>query len=116
MLLSIRLLLNLDVGFELDVGLLAIAMTYAIQLSGLLQYMVRVYAKVEETMTSCERIMAYAALPPEQGPDAAAGLEATALTVAAVEMRPDKISRRRLGELVVRNLSVRCVKGFWGSL
>ena len=48
--------------------MLGFAITYAIQLSGVFQYMVRLSAQVETQMTGVERVMHYADnLPPEDG-------------------------------------------------
>jgi ATP-binding cassette subfamily C (CFTR/MRP) protein 4 len=61
---------------RLDHGLLAIAITYCIQLSGVFQYMIRLSAKVETQMIAVERLAHLTRLPREQGgggqaPDAA---------------------------------------------
>jgi hypothetical protein len=49
--------------------MLAIAITYAIQLSGIFQYMIRLSARVETLMTCTERLLYYAReLPAETGP------------------------------------------------
>ena len=53
---------------SIDVGMLGFAITYAIQLSGVFQYMVRLSAQVETQMTGVERVMHYVDnLPPEDG-------------------------------------------------
>jgi ATP-binding cassette subfamily C (CFTR/MRP) protein 4 len=54
-------------GGSFDAGMLGFAITYAIQLSGVFQYTVRLSAKAETMMTSFERIQAYARLPAEPG-------------------------------------------------
>ena len=54
-----------------DIGTIAIAMTYAIQLSGMFQYMVRLSAQVETIMTSAERLLYYTTL--EQEPEVRTG-------------------------------------------
>jgi ATP-binding cassette subfamily C (CFTR/MRP) protein 1 len=60
----------LAVGFSDSVGPSAVgfALTYALQLTALLQWAVRQSAEVENCMTSVERIASYSALPPE-GPE-----------------------------------------------
>ena len=80
---------------ETDVGAIAIAMTYAIQLSGVFQYMVRLSAKVETIMTSAERLLYYTALDKE--PDVHPGVKA----VIPPRGWPSK------GGLTVHNLCVR---------
>ncbi len=44
----------------IDPGMLGFAITYAIQLSGVFQYMIRLSAQVETQMTGVERVMHYA--------------------------------------------------------
>ena len=78
-----------------DVGTIAIAMTYAIQLSGMFQYMVRLSAQVETLMTSAERLIYYTTL--EQEANVPDGVK----MVSPPRGWPSK------GEVVVRNLSVR---------
>ena len=68
LLLMAIVMLGVSLAFsttEIDPGLLAIAITYAIQLSGVFQYTVRLSAKCETMMTSAERILFYASLPSE---------------------------------------------------
>lgn len=85
-------------SFDLvDHGLLAIAITYCIQLSGIFQFSVRLSARVETMMTSVERLDYYTKLPPESEPsesDAGAAL-------AAAGTWPSK------GRVALRDLNVR---------
>ena len=87
------ILVAADTG--VDVGTIAIAMTYAIQLSGVFQYMVRLSAQVETLMTSAERLIYYTMLEQE-------GKISDGVKLAKPPSGwPSK------GELVIRNLSVR---------
>jgi ATP-binding cassette subfamily C (CFTR/MRP) protein 4 len=52
---------------SIDVGLIGFALTYALSLSGLLQWCARQSAEVEAHLTSVERISTYTELPPEPG-------------------------------------------------
>ena len=54
---------------NIEAGLLAIAITYCIQLSGVFQYMVRLSARVEVMMTSVERLDYYCNLKSEEEDD-----------------------------------------------
>eukprot|EP00948_MAST-09A_sp_MAST-9A-sp1_P002856 g2856.t1 len=49
----------------LDIGIVSLALTYTIQISGVFQYMIRLSAKVETMMTSVERVLHYCELPSE---------------------------------------------------
>eukprot|EP00941_MAST-03F_sp_MAST-3F-sp1_P004878 g4878.t1 len=65
--LSMTTLLGVILSESVDAGMLGFAVTYAIQLSGVFQYTVRLSAKAETMMTSFERLSAYAKLPCEPG-------------------------------------------------
>lgn len=56
-------LLVMAVHSRLSSELVGLALTQALQLGGLRQWMVRQSAEVETTMTSVERMLAYTALP-----------------------------------------------------
>eukprot|EP00940_MAST-03C_sp_MAST-3C-sp2_P000992 g992.t1 len=94
---------------DIEEGLLAIAITYCIQLSGVFQYMVRLSAKVETMMTCTERLTYYTELPSERR-DSDEEETKTSLSQIVVSNRnegTDKRSWPTQGAIDLKNLSVR---------
>ncbi|GIM00727.1 hypothetical protein Vretimale_5639, partial [Volvox reticuliferus] len=50
---------------KINTGVMALALTHVLQLTGLMQWVVRQTAEVENTMTSVERMLSYTELPSE---------------------------------------------------
>lgn len=92
-------------------GLLAISITYCIQLSGVFQYMVRLSAKVETMMTCVERLDHYCSLPSENDDDESdEGKRSTTLSHVVVENTKTgarNSSWPRQGAVDIKNLCVR---------
>ncbi|GLC33196.1 hypothetical protein PLESTB_000360400 [Pleodorina starrii] len=58
-------LLAMAMRDQINTGVMALALTHVLQLTGLMQWVVRQTAEVENTMTSVERMLAYTELPSE---------------------------------------------------
>jgi ABC-type multidrug transport system fused ATPase/permease subunit len=54
-----------DAGVDVDPNYLGLALVYALQLTGLLQWTVRVATETETNMTAVERLLAFTDIPPE---------------------------------------------------
>ena len=65
-LLTVAVFVSVSIRDRLEAGEVGLMLIYVIQLSGMLQWIVRQSAEVENQMTSVERILEYAALEPEE--------------------------------------------------
>lgn len=66
--LTVAVFVAVAIRDQLEAGEVGLMLIYVIQLSGMLQWIVRQTAEVENQMTSVERILEYAALEPEESP------------------------------------------------
>lgn len=88
---------------SVDHGLLAIAITYCIQMSGIFQYMIRLSAKVETQMIAVERLSHLARLESEHENHVCENNKSTTAEKGSMETLP----LTTLGGIILRDVSVK---------